>query len=370
MNKKLITLAIAGAVATPFAAQAGSITVPNMDIQMSGGITGAWIYQSDTKQDQYVVDDALLDFSSEAKAGGMGFDLGVGTLTGNALGISGRSSTGATIIGGGSTAVNSATGGGYPGDVGVQYGYVTVMPTDGLKIDAGLLPTNVGYEVYPSYANGNILRGAVWAAQPAYYTGARATYSMGGMSVYVEGSKQDVSNTANGQAIGGSFSMGAVNGSISYFNQEDVRSIVDLIFSTKAGNIDLAANIDYIAKADKMKKAAPTGTDDNAYGVALYASIPMGDKASLPMRLEYINDGTSNLYGLNPGGVTGTTVSKTAYTFTITPTYNFTDATFVRAELAYTSTDKKTVLADDKTASTGIFTDSNLTVGAQAGVRF
>ena len=31
-------------------------------------------------------------------------------------------------------------------------------------------------------------------------------------------------------------------------------------------------------------------------------------------------------------------------TFTISPTYNFTNATFVRAELAYVNTDKKTLL--------------------------
>ena len=101
MNKKLISIAIAGAVAAPLAAQAGSITVPNMDITMSGGITGAYIYQTDTKLDQYVVEDALLDFSSEAKAGGMGFNLGVGTLAGNSLVAP------LNVIGGGNAVIGS-----------------------------------------------------------------------------------------------------------------------------------------------------------------------------------------------------------------------------------------------------------------------
>ena len=42
---------------------------------MSGGITGDYMYQTDTKMDQYVVNDALLDFASDAKAGGVGFKL-------------------------------------------------------------------------------------------------------------------------------------------------------------------------------------------------------------------------------------------------------------------------------------------------------
>jgi len=354
MNKKLITLAIAGAVATPFAAQAGSLNVANQDITLSGGITGAYIYQTDIKMDQYVVDDALLDFASEAKAGGVGFKLGIGTLASNSLA---SSTSPLNIIGGGSDVVSNS-----PTTVGVQYGWVTVMPTDGLKVDAGMLATNLGYEVSPSYDNGNILRGLVWGAQPTFYTGARATYSTGDMSVYVEGSKQDTINKTNGQAIGASATMGSVNGSISYFNNEDNGSMVDIVASTKAGNITLATNIDYITKSDKLKKATP-GTDDNAYGIALYATMPMGDMAELPMRLEYVNDGTSGLYGLGSSGN-----SQTAITFTVTPTYNFSKATFVRAELAYVSVDKKvgSPYVDDK----GVATDSNLNVGVQAGVRF
>jgi hypothetical protein len=356
MNKKLITLAIAAAVATPFAAQAGSLNVANQDITLSGGITGDYIYQTDTKMDQYVVNDALLDFASDAKAGGMGFKLGVGTLAGNNMG---SSTSPLNIIGGGSTVVPNS-----PTTVGVQYGWVTLMPTDGLTVDAGMLATNTGYEVAPSYDNGNILRGLVYLNQAAnYYTGARVTYSTGNMSVYVEGSKQPAGGNSNGQAIGASATMGSVNGSISYFNDEDNKSIVDIVASTMAGNVTLATNIDYITKSDKMKKAAPAGTDDNAYGIALYATVPMGDMAELPMRLEYVNDGTSGLYGMGSSGN-----SQTAITFTITPTYNFSKATFVRAELAYVSVDKKvgSPYVDDK----GIATDSNMTVGAQAGVRF
>jgi Putative beta-barrel porin-2, OmpL-like. bbp2 len=358
MKKKLISLAIAGAVATPFAAQAGSLKVANQDITLSGGITGAYLYNSDVKRDNYVVDDALLDLSTAAKAGGMGFDLGIGTLGGNNLASSGSP---LNVIGNGA-------------NVGVQYGWVSLMPVDGLKVDAGLLATNVGYEVFPSYGNDNILRGLVWNNQPAYYTGARVTYSMDSFSVYAEGNKDNFAlnpfydkPTGTGSAIGASATMGPVNGSLSLFSVANEKSIVDIIVSGKAGPVKLAANIDYQTKSKAFKNwetnnvNGGVATDDNAYGVALYASMPLGDKVALPLRVEYVNDGTSGLYGLG-----GLGASNTALTFTITPTYNFSDSTFVRGELAYVSTDKKTAYVDDK----GALTDSNLIVGAQAGVRF
>jgi len=344
MKKKLITLAIAGAVATPFVAQAGSLKVPNQDITLSGGITGAYLYNSDTKRDAFTVPDALIDLATEAKPGGMAFDLGIGTLAGNSL-----ASSFAPL-----TAIGSDTGGD-PASVGVQYGWVSVLPMDGLKVDAGILATNVGYEVVPSYSNGNILRGLVWNYQPAYYTGARATYSTGGWNFYAEANK----NAGTGSAIGANGSFGGLNAALNVFSTVNVKSIVDIILSGKVGSTTIAANIDYQSKAEAAKT---TGTDDNAYGIALYATLPMGDKAILPVRLEYVSDGTSGLYGLGAAGA-----SNTAMTFTITPTYNFSDSTFVRAELAYVSTDKKTAAyQDDK----GVNTDSNLIVGLQGGVRF
>ena len=343
MNKKLISLAIAGAVATPFTAQAGSFMVGNQDITVSGGITGAYIYSSEnatgnSNQDVFAVPDALVDFSSAAKSGGMGFTLGLGTLGENSL-----AHNGALTVAGGTGATTS---------VGVKYGWVSVMPVDGLTVDAGILATNVGYEVSPTYNNANMLLGLVWNAQPTYYTGARVTYSMNGMSVYGE------VNKPSGAALGASGTFGPVKTAINFFNTANSGSIVDIIVSGSAGPVDLAANIDYIMKA---KAAKTTGTDDNAIGAAFYVSVKPMDKVVLPMRLEYINDGTSGLYGLGGAGK-----SNTAITFTITPTYNFTDSTFVRGELAYVSTDKKGPYVDDK----GAIKDTGYVVGAQGGVRF
>jgi hypothetical protein len=362
MKKNLISLVIAGAVATPFAAQAGSLNVANQDITLSGGVAGGYVNNTDAAQSKITATDALVDLSSEAKAGGVGFDVGIGVLAGASLGDSQTSPTGPVITGSGSLNVlNTATTG---AGTALQYGWLTIMPTDGLSLQAGTLATNVGYEVVPSYNNANILRGLVWNQQPAYYNGVRATYSTGDMSVYAEASNDpyNLGTTSNGQAIGASAAMGAVNGSISYFNYEDNKSIVDIIASSKIGSVEVAANIDYQMWADRIKNAMPSSADDNAYGIALYATMPMGANASLPVRVEYVSDGTSGLYGLGAVGA-----SNSAYTVTITPTYNFSDSTFVRAELAYVGTDKKiNAYKDDK----GVANDSNLIVGFQGGLMF
>ena len=345
MTKKMLTLAISGVLASSLTVEAGTFTTANADITLSGGITGAYLVNTDATRDKFVVEDALLDLSSTNMSNGVGFNLGIGTLAQNNL----ASTSGTLAVIGNS------------GNAQVQYGWVSVAPMAGLTVDAGLIATNVGYEVAPGYANGNILRGLVWNNQPVYYTGARATYSMGGMSVYGEVNK----NGGTGGAIGASGTIGGVDMSFSYFNTVNSKDIYDFIFSTKVGMVDLAANIDFQTKA---KAAKVSGQDDNAYGFALYATVPMTANSTLPIRVEYVSDGTSGMYGLqytNP--TTSNLESNSAYSLTVTPTYNFSSSTFVRAELAYVSTDKKTTTyTDDK----GAATDSNLVIGAQAGVLF
>ncbi len=345
MNKKLISLAIAGAVAAPFAAQAGSITVGNQDIKVAGGVTGGYIYTSDNaskstggpnKQDAFVVPDALVDLSSDAKTGGMGFTVGIGELAENSLAFG--------------TELNSAGG---AGGVGIQYGWVSVAPIEGVKIDAGLLATNVGYEVSPSYGNDNILRGLVWAAQPTYYTGARATYSMNGISAYAEVNKGAYGTGKAGAGLGASANVSGINVAANFLNVTKHGMLFDVIASTKVSNLTVGVNFDLAKLAD----AAKAGGSDTAWGAALYASMPVMDKVTLPVRVEFTHDNTNTL---TFGDVGGHGIS-----FTVTPTYNFTDSTFVRAEFDYVTTSNN-VYANKN----GNATDSDIVLGVQGGVRF
>lgn len=339
---------------TAAAEAAGTLTVANQNISLSGGLTGAYLYTSEnngTGQDNFAVPDALIDLSSEAKTGGVGFTAGLGSL-------------GYNSIGPGDSALATGAGG-----MDVVYGWVTVKPMDNLTVQAGDLATNVGYEVSPSYLDGNLLRGLVFNQQPTYYTGARVTYAVDNVSIYAEANKgaylSSYTTSNPGGGVGASTSVAGANVAVNFFTVTNTAKAVDIIVSGKAGAIDLAANIDYMMKADAIKKATPN-TDDSAVGLAIYASIPVMDKVTIPVRLEYVSDGTSGIYGLTTVDGLGNPVSNSAITLTVTPTYHFSDSTFVRAELAYVSTDKKGPYVDDKSVAT----DSDLILGTQAGVLF
>jgi len=47
MKEKLISLAIAGVIAAPLAAQAGTLTTANQDITLSGGLAGGYVNNTD-----------------------------------------------------------------------------------------------------------------------------------------------------------------------------------------------------------------------------------------------------------------------------------------------------------------------------------
>lgn len=337
----------AGMAGLATAAEAGSISLGSQDITLSGGVTGGYFYATDTgstKQDTFVVSDFITELSSEAKPGGVGFTAGLGVETQPTV-YSGQVASGT-------------------GSYAFQYGWVSVMPVENLEVDIGQLATNVGFEVAPTYANPNVNLGLVWFGQPIYYPGARVSYSMGDMSVYAEVNKNTSYGAQTGAALGASGSIGGVDALFSYFTNAGKVSIADFILSKTVGGVDLAVNADYQMKAEAAKTS---GTDDSAFGIAFYATIPVMDKVTLPVRVEYVNDGSSNLYGLYQPDLTKPPIgSNTAISFTITPTYHFTDNTFVRAELAYVTTDKKGVFSDDK----GAATDSNTSVAVQTGYLF
>lgn len=349
MNKRLLAMAIAGVFAAPLAGQAGTVTTLTLpDITLSGGITGAYLNTSEgpSPQDAFVVNDALIDLKADAKDG-VGFDLGIGSLSSSTLASRGE--------------LNDAS----TNSVAVQYGFVTLKPMDGLSLDVGKLITNIGYEVVPSYANANILHGLVFNRQPAYYNGARATYSVNGINVYAEANKNATGTGNPGWAVGANGTFGSVNAAVNFLDVIDQGTLIDVIASSTMGSTTVGINVDFINKADAIKTS---GSDDNAYGVALYATMPLTDKFTLPVRLEYVNDGTSGIYNLdgNPDPQLLGGLDNSAWTLTVTPTYNFNNHMFVRGEVAYVMADKDGAYVDDD----GAADDNAWTVGVQAGVRF
>ena len=337
MRKSILAAAIA-AFTTP-AAFAGSVTSA-ADISINGGVSGGYFYSTNTGNTTnaaFQVSDFLVELSGKASEG-VSF---VGSF--GALSMP-------TVYEGG---VSSAPA----GDFGFQYGWLSVAANDKLTIDAGMLATNVGYEIAPTYANASIVLGAVWNAQPVYYPGLRATYDFGGLNVYAEASADSTANdylsSKNAWAVG-------VNGgdkvsyAVSYFNYNDYKGLLDVIVSSELAGVPVALNFDY----QTLVEAPVADGDDSAFGLALYVS-PSFDKVDLPMRLEYLSDGDSGIYGNN-----GTSMNS-GFTFTITPTYMFGENAFVRAELSFVSSDNK-IFADDD----GNEQDNKTSFALQAGYTF
>lgn len=335
---------IAGCILAPSVVQAGSLKVANADITLAGGAAGGYFYSTNTgssdNEDRHLT-DFLVELSSASVAPGVGFTAAAGQL--KML----------TVLNGGiiGTQIPAES-------ITMPYGWLTVKATDALTVEAGRLATKIGYEVAPSYANQNILLGGVWNSQPLFYEGLRANYNFGPATVFAEANDDTSTGAKEGYVVGVSGSASGVNYSASYYDANTARNILDVIVSSEIAGTAVAANLDFHTLDDAVKIP---GNDDNAWGLALYAVPKFGKGFSVPVRLEYLSDGTGT--GIYP---TDSTTSKSTYTLTVTPTYHFSDTTFVRGEVAYVSTDKKVLFADDK----GVAQDNKTSFGVQAGVIF
>ncbi|MDH5218235.1 MAG: porin [Gammaproteobacteria bacterium] len=235
-------------------------------------------------------------------------------------------------------------------DVNLYYGQITVSPLENAYIEAGQLATNLGYEVSPTYANWNNALGLVWTKQPKYYPGARLKYEVQDANVYVEYNQNGIVDGRNAWAVGvyGTFEM--VRYSASYFDTNNGRNVADLMIEADFPNVIAAINFDY-----HSMDTTPLGSSDrDAYAVAVYA-IPHYQNYYLPLRVEYVKEGDSRIFGLDR-----------AYTLTISPTIYMADNTFVRIEASYVSS------ANDvfQRMSDGLTSFTKWSMNAQVGYYF
>lgn len=303
---------------------AGQLTVANSEINFGGAITTGYFYSNNTgssNKDDFKVSNFLLGLSSDPKDGSFGFSTGFGTVL-----IP-------TVYDGGLTKNKAILSSGF----GVIYGYLTYKPIANLSVDAGLLTTNIGYELATSFVNPNITYGAVWSAQPFIYPGARLTYQIGDIKFYGEASKNkgivDGSpslSTTGAYAVGSLGTLMGIDYAVSYYDYTAYKNLVNIVLSRDVNkNLRLGLNFDY-HWLDKTAKVS--GKDDKGYGLAFYI-IPQFENLSLPLRLEYINDGSKG----KESGIYSN-VSK-AYTTTLTPTYRPTKNSYIRGEVSYFKAD-------------------------------
>ncbi|MEK6748800.1 MAG: outer membrane beta-barrel protein, partial [Pseudomonadota bacterium] len=257
----------------------------------------------------------------------------------------GRSQT-PTVMSSAPTSITAGEG------FGMYVADFSIAPLTNLTVNIGKLPTSIGYEIAPTFANPNVLLGAVWGAQPVTYPGARATYNFGAAQAYAEVNSDTSTGGSGATVVGVLAAVRGVNLTASYYDAYNGRNIVDVIASYNADKFSVAANVDY-HMLDKAVQAAGQAT--SATGMALYVTPKMG-KMSLPVRVEYLSDTTTKgIYTVTDG-----------YTVTVTPTYSLSDNAFVRAEAAYVKA-KTPIFVGKDGASTA---NARLAGSLSLGVKF
>ena len=329
MKKILGALTLAGLL-TAGIANAGTITVAHSDLEFDGALTAGFV---GTNNDVVNTKDGFHITSADVKLinkvnGTVGFLLDMGRTYQSSVITPDLSNENRTFD--------------------IEIAYVSIKPLENLVIDAGLLATNVGYELYHPYENGNILFGMVWNGQPVTYTGVRATYAAApNLSLYAEYIQDpNVGNTPrDGYAVGILGMYRNVAYALSFFDYASYKNIVDFVVSTTIGSLDVGLNFDYQYLDDEaknaLKDAGATNIEDTAYGIAVYLTPHLTPTISVPVRFEYVSDKDStdaagNVVDSGIYGVGG----DSAYSLSVTPTWRPNEHSFVRAEIDYVKTDK------------------------------
>jgi hypothetical protein len=328
--KKLALLSLFGSVAL---AQALELKLePIGTINVNGALTVYTIHsnnKADDKKTRYDVGSAIVSLSKSAEPFGF-------TLIGGAYAT--------PVVGAGLLKTSEYTDPFSP----IPVAYLEYSPMKGLSVQAGKLPTIIGYESAFTYQNNYIQRGLVWNMQPVINNGVRLTYStelffvkLGVNDGFYTLSKKDPK-----PALEASLGLTPIkDGSIALnviFPDKDSRPNdtadpsnkreLNLVASYTLDKLSLGADLLY-AEAPKSNKAN-VSEKAKASGVALHASYDL-KPFKLSGRIEYVKDnsdaGGIDLVGLGDG--------NKGWTFTVTPAYTK-GPLFLRGELSYVKADQ------------------------------
>ncbi len=361
--KKVLSLAAAGLFAAG-AAQAGTLTVANSDITLYGGISAAYEYAKNDavtqgNKDNFYVSTVAVGLKADADPdkSPIGFNAAFANFEIPTVIASTDVINNYNLIAYGKT--NNS--------LKPWLAYVTIAPTEGLSIDAGLLWNKFG-EAPLTILNQHYTRGILFTGHPVVYKGARVNYDLGMAKVYVGynqggGLRQGQTTNPLNNQINDAFEAGAVINvepvkiGLHTYNEANGRDLYVLCLKGDAGIVKGGIEFDYT----KLDDRPAANADDNAWGVALNLNFDFLDaqiaNVTVPIRIEYVdNNKNTDIYLLG---------NDKTWSFTITPTYKPTKNTFARVELAYTKADKNSFV-DNK----GKEKDNRTVVAFEAGFLF
>ncbi len=297
--KKIVGLAAAGLLAVSTASFAGgNLGTANQDITFFGGISAAW--NSDSTD--FSLSTVALGFTKAATEDSpVGFTMAIAQF-------------GVPVV---HIDSNAATF-----NYGVYLGYFSLMAVPGVTLDAGLLWQKFG-DAPVTILNPHITRPVAFAAQPVLFAGARLNFDVGDFKAYLgvnDGSalKGPTSTHAaagvdNGYEAGIVGDVGVAKVGLHYFKNDDSSSVI---------NLSADADLDGIGVGLEINKISDIPGDNDLTTIALTANVDLGI-IKLPVRLENASD----------------MVDVT--TLTLTPTWNPTANSYVRADLIWRTGDDK-----------------------------
>jgi hypothetical protein len=284
-------------------------------LDVTGGISAGWFYTSHTGEDssdnEWLLSNLLIEISQKDKTLPVGFAAAIG-----------ETSTPALL----STSENT-------NDIHIEYASLTLTPIDGLTAEVGLLQPNAGYENTYTFNNSNTFLGAVASQQPYNAYGGRFGYDIKGIYIYggyYRNRLDDGEYVAYDSVPDKSWELGisgkifGADVSVYNYHLENLRVLTGAVIQRTVSNVDLALNVDYWRWDGSMKSAQ---AEDDSIGGALYV-VPHFGKFTIPLRLEYIDQGKSGIY-------LDSVNAKQIYSTTLSPTYNILDNAYVRADIGY-----------------------------------
>ncbi len=329
----------------PHEATAGRLLQSTLSgIQIGGGISAGFFYASnpgkDESDNEFLLSNLLVQLSSKDS------DLPVGFV-----GAFGETSTPSLL----STPENNT-------NFDIEYASLILRPMPRLSLDAGLLQPNAGFESTYTYNNINVLLGALASQQPYNAYGARLDYDIHGFRLsagYYKKRLDQEEYSDNGSSPGDSWEIG-VSGSmlnskfgIYHYHLEAERNLTGMFIERTVKNVYLAVDIDYWHRNSDMSSLYKSRS---SMGAAFYIDPRFGH-FSIPLRLEYIDQGESRIYIDDAD-------AKHIYAATISPTYRFGENAYIRVESAYVHADH--AFADKE----GNSKDSRICLAAEIGYLF
>ncbi len=323
--KKLALLSLFGSVAL---AQALELKLePIGTVNVSGALTVYTIHSNniavgDNRKTRYDAGSAIISLSKPAEPFGF-------TLIGGAYAL--------PVVGVGLSKTSQDTDLFSP----IPVAYVEYSPMKGLSIQAGKLPTIIGYESAFTYQNDYIQRGLVWNMQPLINNGVRLTYSTDFLFVKlgVNDGFYTLSTTDPKPALEASLGLTpmkdgsvALNVIVPHKDSRPNNRELNLVASYTLDKLSLGADLLYVEAPRSNTAGVPQKA--KASGVALHLSYDL-KPFKLSGRVEYVKDnsdtGGIDLVGLGDG--------NKGLTFTATPAYTY-GPLFLRGELSYVKADQ------------------------------